>query len=377
MVLVFAIAVLAVVSFLTWSYLRGDVGRGGGSATLPTAGREAGLEGPEQFGKTLKAVAVRLGARPDDIKVRPSWRQSPERWTIYVPANQSLFKCNLAVTEEVRAAGGRVADALEASTHEKGSFLKMSIAFGERTTHTVTFYKSRAVTPLTRASMAIVIDDLGYGESGLLEEFLELDYPLTFSVLPGYRGSRKAQDAVVEKGKEVLLHLPMEPHGYPGIDPGKRPILVDLSEKEIRERVEKHLGSLPKVCGMNSHMGSVATQDAEVMRAVLKVTKERRLFFLDSKTTPVTAGRKVAAELGVVCLENDLFLDTTKKDEKSVRKLFEKAEKIALSRGKVIVIGHLYPGTLKVLKTRLQHLESKGVKVVPLSYFAQSSADVL
>lgn len=333
--------------------------------------------GPAHFGESLKKIAAEFGARQRDVKITPSWRGSAERWTILLPANQSLLKCNLAVTEEADAAGGRVMDAFEGSTREHGRFLTMKIAFAEKQTHTITFRRSREVAPALRASMAIVIDDLGYGNDNLLEDFLALDYPVTFSVIPGYRGSRKAHDAVIAKKREVLLHLPMEPHGYPGVDPGKNPILVDLTESEVRDRLGKDLGGLPKVCGVSNHMGSLATQDPEVMKAVLKMTKERGLFFLDSKTSPNTVGKKTAAEVGVTCLENDLFLDTSKKDERSVKRLFEKAEKIALARGRVIIIGHLYPGTLKALKSKLPGLQKKGIKLVPLSAFARQTSDVL
>ena len=332
---------------------------------------------PSRFEGELKKIAARFGARPSDVKITPSWRGSAQRWTVRLPANQSLLKCNLAVTTQVGATGGKVLDAYEGSSRERGRFLTMKVAFAEKHTHTITFSRSREMAPALRASMAVVIDDLGYGNDNLLEEFLALDYPVTFSVIPGYRGSRKAHDAVVERGKEVLLHLPMEPHGYPGVDPGKNPILVDLSEGQIRDRLGKHLGSLPKVCGVSNHMGSIATQDPEVMKAVLKMTKERGLFFLDEMTTPRSVGKKAAAEVGVVCLENNLFLDTGKKDERSVKKLLEKAEKIALAKGKVVVIGHLHPGTLKALKNRLPGLEKKGIKLVPLSALARAPSDVL
>lgn len=332
---------------------------------------------PSQFEDELKNIAAKFGARPRDIKVTPSWRGSAQRWNVLLPANQSLLKCNLAVTKEVGAAGGKVLDAYEGSSKAQGRFLTMKVAFSEKHTHTITFRRSSEVAPALRASMAVVIDDLGYGSDNLLEEFLALDYPVTFSVIPGYRGSRRAHDAVIERGREALLHLPMEPHGYPGVDPGKNPILVDLSEGQIRDRMGKHLGSLPKVCGVSNHMGSLATQDPEVMRAVLKMTKERGLFFLDGKTTPRSVGKKVASEIGVVCLENDLFLDTGKKDERTVRRLFEKAEKIALAQGRVVVTGHLHPGTLKVLKSRLPGLNKKGIKLVPLSALARAPSDVL
>jgi polysaccharide deacetylase 2 family uncharacterized protein YibQ len=333
--------------------------------------------GSAQFGERLRQIAARLGAKPEDVKIRASGKLSPEKWTIHIPANQSLLKCNLAVTDEVTASGGRVEDAVERVSREGDQYLEMKLSFGGKTTHTIIFSKSKEVAPMLRASIAIVIDDLGYGDEPLMGEFLALDYPLTFSVLPGYRKSKAAAEAVLAKGKELLLHLPMEPHGYPGINPGKDPILVDLSEGEIKARIAKHLSSLPRVSGISNHMGSLATQDPEVMKAVLEDTKSRGMFFLDSMTTPGSVAKKVAAQVGAVCLRNDLFLDTGSKDEKKVRKMFERAEETALSKGRAIVIGHLYSGTLNVLKDKLPELEGKGIKLVPVSYFADASAPVL
>jgi len=371
--------ILAVVVLCVWALtsLRSEKGERLALSALRSVRSENRQPNPKQFEEELRKIATRFGARPTDVKVTPSWRGSAQRWTVLLPANQSLLKCNLAVTTEVGAAGGKMLDAYEGSSREQGRYLTMKVAFADKHTHTITFRRSHERAPALRASMAVVIDDLGYGNDNLLEEFLALNYPVTFSVIPGYRGSRKAHDAVVARGKEVLLHLPMEPHGYPGVDPGKNPILVDLSEGEIRDRMGKALGNLPKVGGISNHMGTLATQDPEVMKAVLKMTKERGLFFLDERTTPRSVAKEAAAEVGAVCLENNVFLDTGKKDERNVRKLFEKAEKIALTKGKVIVVGHLYPGTLKVLKSRLPGLEKKGIKLVPLSALARTPSDAL
>jgi len=332
---------------------------------------------PSQFSARLREIAASFGAKPQDIKIRPKWKLAPERWTIRIPVNQSLLKCNLAVTDEIKIYGGRVADAVERVSKEGTQYLEMKLAFGAKVTQVVVFDRSKEVAPVQRASLAIVIDDLGYGDESLMKEFLALDYPLSFSVLPGYPKSKSAAEAVVKTGKDLLLHLPMEPHGYPGINPGKDPILVDLSASEIKSRIAKDLSGLPRVSGISNHMGSLATQDPEVMKAVLEDTKTRGIFFLDSMTTPGSVAKKVAAELGAVCLRNDLFLDTASKDEKKVKKMLERAEEIALSKGRAIAIGHLYSGTFKVLKSKLPELEKKGIKLVPISAFADESAPVI
>jgi hypothetical protein len=369
--------VALILSLMALSFLRTERGDRMAHKASRSVGWGARRTDPAQFGEKLRQIASGLGAKAEDIKVRAARKLSPEKWTIHVPANQSLLKCNLAVTEEVIASGGKVEDAVERVPREGSHYLEMKLSFAGKVTHAVVFDGSKEVAPVHRASIAIVIDDLGYGDERLAEEFLALDYPLTFSVLPGYRKSRAAAEAVLARGKELLLHLPMEPHGYPGINPGKDPILVDLSEGEIRARIAKHLSGLPEVSGITSHMGSLATQDPEVMKAVLEDTKSRDLFFLDSMTTPGSVARRVAGEVGAVCLRNDLFLDTQSRDEKKVKKMFERAEEIALSKGKAIVIGHLYSGTLKALRDKLPELEKKGIKLVPVSSFAEASAPVL
>ncbi|MCX5801380.1 MAG: divergent polysaccharide deacetylase family protein [Candidatus Eisenbacteria bacterium] len=369
--------VALILSLMTFSFLRTERGERIAHRAAQSVRWGAKRTGPAEFGERLRQIAKAYAARPQDIKVRAAGKLSPEKWTIHIPANQSLLKCNLAVTDEVAASRGKVEDAVERVSREGSQYLEMKLSFGGKVTHIVVFDRSKEIAPVQRASIAIVIDDLGYGEERLADEFLALDYPLTFSVLPGYRKSKSAAEAVLAKGKELILHLPMEPHGYPGINPGKAPILVDLSGGEIRARIAKHLSGLPKVSGISSHMGSLATQDPEVMKAVLEDTKARGMFFLDSMTSPGSVAKKVAAQVGARCLRSDLFLDMQSRDEKKIAKVFERAEGIALSKGKAIVIGHLYGGTLKVLKNKLPELEKKGIKLVPLSSFANEPDPVL
>ncbi|MFH0777479.1 MAG: divergent polysaccharide deacetylase family protein [Candidatus Eisenbacteria bacterium] len=368
-------ALLAALVLSIWFLLYLTSGRGSRFASrISQVIRPGARHGGEMsVEERLRGIAQKLGAKPEDIKVRPGRQGAPQAWTVAIPANQSLLKCNVAVTEAVQDVGGRVLDGFESVSADGVPFLRMKLEIEGSENHTITFQKSGKIPPVLRACLAIVIDDLGYGNEDLLEEFLKLDYPLTFSVLPGYGKSRRTAEAVLKSGKELFLHLPMEPHGYPSVKPGKLPILVDLSPGEIKERLAKHLNSLPDVVGVNNHMGSLATQDPEVMKAILEETKRRGLIFLDSMTDPGAVSMRVAREIGAPCLENDLFLDRIKNDEKTVRKAFERAKRIALARGRAIAIGHLYAGTLNVLKEELPELEASGISLAAVSGLAEAN----
>lgn len=156
--------------------------------------------------------------------------------------------------------------------------------------------------------IAIVIDDFGNGMTGT-DEMLKLPFPFTVAVMPFMPTTRSDAEAAHKLGHDVIVHMPMEPKKGKKEWLGPGAITTDLSDAEIRKRVEAAIDNVPHAVGMNNHMGSKATADERVMRIVLAVCKERGLFFLDSRTTFKTVVPKIAAELKVPLLSNHVFLD--------------------------------------------------------------------
>ena len=74
-----------------------------------------------------------------------------------------------------------------------------------------------------KPKLAFVIDDWGHRWEAA-EGFLELQVPMTFAVLPYLPKTSEHAARAAAAGYEVILHLPMEPHG--GIDPGQGAILT-------------------------------------------------------------------------------------------------------------------------------------------------------
>ena len=59
---------------------------------------------------------------------------------------------------------------------------------------------------------------------------------ITFAFNPYANGVAQIVQRARTDGHEVLLNLPMEPNGYPTIDPGPQTLLTRLSAKENVER---------------------------------------------------------------------------------------------------------------------------------------------
>src|SRR5262249_10352919 len=223
---------------------------------------------------------------------------------------------------------------------------------------------AQAIAPPTALRVAIVIDDLG-NDSGAVDRIARWQFPIAGAVLPELGGSARTARQLEASGKEVLLHLPMEPEGFPSVRPGPGVLLRTQGDAEIADTLERDLASVPGAVGVNNHMGSAATADPRVMRAVARVLAGRGLFFVDSRTTAATVAEEIAREHGVPSVSRRVFLDDVA-TEQGVAQAFQVLIARVRSEGSALAIGHPYPATLSVLERELPRLEQQGVRIVPV-----------
>jgi uncharacterized protein len=213
--------------------------------------------------------------------------------------------------------------------------------------------------------VAIIIDDMGASMQDL-QALLSIKVPLTFSVIPSLGHAKGVAEAAHGAGAEVMVHMPMEPEGYPRQRMESIGLLVAMDDQEITKRVNGYFGSVPFAVGANNHMGSRFTQDAEKMEAVLKVLKGKGMFFVDSKTSPASVGGHVARQLGVKTASRQVFLDNVQ-SEAAIGKQLEQVVAVARKKGAAIAICHPHPATIRTLKAMLPELEKSGITFVHAS----------
>jgi polysaccharide deacetylase 2 family uncharacterized protein YibQ len=213
--------------------------------------------------------------------------------------------------------------------------------------------------------IAIVVDDLGI-DKRIAEELLSLDAPLTFSILPMQTHSRRIAKKAHAEGREVILHLPLEPRGFPLKDPGAGALFVAMSDRELVRQLRKDLDAVPYIAGVNNHMGSRFMEHDAKVRLVLEELKGRGLFFLDSRTTSNSTGYRIARSLALRTGERDVFLDN-ETGVKDITAQMEGLIRTARKDGKAIGICHPYPATVTVLKKMIPRIKAQGIEIVPLS----------
>ena len=217
------------------------------------------------------------------------------------------------------------------------------------------------------ARIAIIVDDLGLSMEPA-RRIGSIDADLTFSVLPMRPHSIDVADYLHARGKEVMLHLPMEGNGK---DPGPGAVFSGMSRSEVVKTVRNNIKSVPFISGVNNHMGSVVTADAVIMRQVYAELKKKRLFFIDSLTTNKSICRKAAQDIGVPFDARDVFLD----NEKSygyIKGQIDKLIMISMKHSEAIGICHPYPETIDALIREIPRIQELGIEIVRVSAFVKS-----
>ncbi len=243
---------------------------------------------------------------------------------------------------------------------------RVEVQFGNLLTHNLIFYPPKVPKKKVGPRIAIIIDDMGPNKRRA-RELINFDAPITLSFFPLSNNSRKLAEEAFEKGKEIVMHMPMEPYGFPEIDPGKGALLMGMTERELHRRICKNLETIPHIKGVNNHMGSRFMEDDYRVGILMRELKARELFFLDSRTTPKTVGYGIARELGIRTGERDVFLDNNSYDEAEIVRNISQLGEIAKKEGKAIGIGHPHPSTIKSLREMIPRLKEGGIEIVPLS----------
>jgi len=223
--------------------------------------------------------------------------------------------------------------------------------------------------------VAFVIDDWGYNKWNI-DLALEIDRPLTISILPNLRYSKYVTEefAKASNAYDIILHLPLESKSNRAAERGT--IRSNMEQETIATILKDGIDSVPGLIGVSNHQGSKASEDERTMKIVLGELKKRELFFLDSVTTPKSVCADIARDIKLRFARRDVFLDLTDQTdledfESYIRGQVRELSSVALKQGSAIGVGHNKKITLKVLKDLIPDMEKKGIKIVPLKELAR------
>jgi polysaccharide deacetylase 2 family uncharacterized protein YibQ len=175
------------------------------------------------------------------------------------------------------------------------------------------------------------------------------------------------ESTIPTRRREILLHLPMEPQGYPDPDPGPGAVMVGMQQEAIGARIDEAMAALPMITGVNNHMGSAATSDRQTMTALMKALRGRDLLFIDSLTTSKSVAHAEAVKAGLPTAKNRIFLDFDNENQTTIKANLDVLVRSARSSGFALGIGHPHRATAEVLAREIPRLIKEGVRFVTVS----------
>jgi len=185
--------------------------------------------------------------------------------------------------------------------------------------------------------IAIILDDVGYNFSHI-KPFLELDVPITFSILPRIHHSRKLAGIINDEGHEIMLHQPMEPYNSL-LNPGPGALYLSQNVEEVHKTVKENIMSFPFAVGVNNHMGSLFTESKQKVLETLEVFKTKEFFFIDSVTSRNSHAFITAKNMNMKTASRNIFIDN-QNNKTSICRQLSKLKKHALKFGSAIGIAH-------------------------------------
>lgn len=221
--------------------------------------------------------------------------------------------------------------------------------------------------------ITIVIDDFGNqnplgtnATSAMLS--LPPSFAFTAAVLPRLPFTDHVVAAWQAAGREHILHQPMEPLGYPSVNPGPGAILLSTPDAEARAILAANLAEVRGSAGVNNHTGSALTQNAAKMELICNELAARGLLFFDSWTIGTSVAYRTAQAAGLPAGVNARFLDggSTSEAVSLITSLATNARDYPNLAH--IGIGHARDSTARALEQMGPILASMGVGTRTLSH---------
>ncbi len=224
-------------------------------------------------------------------------------------------------------------------------------------------------TDVSTAQLYLVVDDLGNRwNTPAVQGFLTIDIPLTVAVLPHYRASRRIAETASQNGKDVLVHLPMEPATeVSGME--SEYLHSRMTAEEVEQYITAAAESVPCAIGANNHMGSGATTDSSLMNLFVHSCMNRNWIVFDSVTHPRSILYSMANNAGVPAVKRDIFLDHID-DPLAIQYTLYRAVLRSVERERpLFIICHPRRNTWEVLHNEVGWLTEQSVHWMKLSDF--------
>ncbi len=214
--------------------------------------------------------------------------------------------------------------------------------------------------------IVLILGGMGLNEKLTRQAIGDLPADVTFAFAP-YGNNLQAQvDKARDEGHEVLLQLPLEPVGFPAVNPGAKTLLADGDVAANQESLAWHMSRFAGYAGVINYMGGRFLAAPTAVKTLLMELKRRGLAFFEDGSVPLSATDQVAGMMNMPVRHGAVVIDQNP-DQASIAAALQTLEEQA-SKGEIAIgTGSGLDVTIAAVRDWARDAQTRGIVLVPAS----------
>jgi polysaccharide deacetylase 2 family uncharacterized protein YibQ len=216
--------------------------------------------------------------------------------------------------------------------------------------------------------VAIVLGGMGLNGELTERAIRELPGEVSLAFAPYPDGLQRLVNRARADGHEVYLQLPMEPLGYPEVNPGPHTLVTAMSPQETLDNLAWFMGRFAGYVGVMNYMGAQLIANAQSLAPVMVELGRRGLVFLDDGSFSRSQAEDAGRLAGIAVKRAHLMIDGDAA-EAAIGEALKRLEALAGREGLAVGVGSGLPSTIKAVAQWASAAKSRGIVLVPVSAY--------
>ncbi len=217
--------------------------------------------------------------------------------------------------------------------------------------------------------IAIVVGGLGISQTGTMNAIGSLPPGVTFGFSPSGNSLDRWMQQARRSGHELVLQVPLEPVGYPQVDPGEDTLTVDDAAAGDLSALHASLATITNYVGIMNYMGGRFVAEPAAMEPLIAELGRRGLMFFDDASSLRSVAADTAQLQSVPAAVSDLSIDRSQ-DPADIRSQLDTLERIARAEGTAIGVASAFDVSVATIAKWIGEARGRGIEIVPLSALA-------
>jgi polysaccharide deacetylase 2 family uncharacterized protein YibQ len=217
-----------------------------------------------------------------------------------------------------------------------------------------------------RPKVALLLGGMGLNPKLTQKAIQTLPGDVTFGFAPYGNDLQTQVNLARNRGHEVMLQLPLEPQGYPAINPGPNTLTTDAGHEANLQALRWNMSRFAGYMGITNYMGGRFLAEPRAVQPVLAEMQKRGLVFLQDATVGVSSADQIGGSLRLPVRHGEVVIDANP-DRDSINAALRQLELQAKAHGFAVGTGTGLDVTIETVNEWAADLDKRGIVLVPVS----------